>query len=325
MAKLDLDWLSVFVELYRTQSVSRAARRLDMPQASASVVLRKLRTHFGDQLFVRTSRGMEPTPHAQVLFPDLLEIVDRMERVRGTVALFDPATAQRTFRICMTDISEIVLLPTLLNRLRQVAPAVAIEAEKVSVDSQNQLETGELDLAVGFMPQLDAGFYQQTLFRQNFVCLVATSHPRVEERLTRRAFSSEGHIVVSSSGTGHAIVDQVLRKVGLKRRVELRLPSFLGVARIVAQTELLVIVPRLLGEILALQEPVRLLPCPVPLPSYAVKQHWHERFNRDAGGAWLRRCISELFGGGTFAENMISQNSKQYGKHSTAPSHAAAR
>ena len=308
MAKVDLEWLHVFVELYRTQSVSRAAERLDIAQASASVVLRKLRAHFGDDLFVRTSRGMEPTPHAQALYPDLLEVVERMQRVRGRVALFDPSTARRTFRICMTDISEIVLLPSLLNRLSTEAPEVVIEAVKVSVDSQRQLESADLDLAVGFMPQLEAGFYQQTLFRQNFVCLVASSHPRVGERLTRRAFGTEGHIVVSSSGTGHAIVDQVLHKEGLKRRVALRLSSFLGVARIVAQTQLLVVVPRLLGETLALQEPVRLLPCPVPLPSYAVKQHWHERFNRDAGCMWLRQCVSELFGGGAFARTVAAQS-----------------
>jgi DNA-binding transcriptional LysR family regulator len=136
MAKVDLEWLHVFLELYRTQSVSRAAERLDIAQASASVMLRKLRTHFGDELFVRTSRGMEPTPHAQALYPDLLDVVERMERVRGRVALFDPSTARRTFRICMTDISEMVLLPSLLNRLRREAPEVVIEAVKVSVDSR---------------------------------------------------------------------------------------------------------------------------------------------------------------------------------------------
>ena len=75
----------------------------------------------------------------------------------------------------------------------------------------------------------------------------------------------------------------------------LRVPSFLGVARIVAQTELLVIVPRLLGDTLASQEPVQLLEPPVVLPSYKVKQHWHERFHADAGNVWLRRTMAELF------------------------------
>ena len=297
MAKLDLDWLRLFVEIHRTHSVSRAAERLGIAQASASIALNKLRAHFGDPLFSRTSRGMEPTPHAHALYPELADIVERLDQARGAVARFDPATAPRTFRICMTDISEIVLLPSLLNTLRREAPGVVIEAEKIGADSQRRLESGEVGLAVGFMPQLEAGFYQQTLFRQNFVCLAAKRHPRIGEKLTRRAFLAEAHILVSTSGTGHAIVDKVLHKAGIKRHVALHLPSFLGVARIVAQTELLVIVPRVLGETLALQEPVRLLATPVPLPSYAVKQHWHERFNRDAGNVWLRRCVVGLMSG----------------------------
>ena len=87
----------------------------------------------------------------------------------------------------------------------------------------------------------------------------------------------------------------MLDKHKLTRRVVLRVPSFLGVARIVAQTEFLVIVPRLLGKTLASQERVQLLEPPVPLPSYKVKQHWHERFNADAGSVWLRKTMVRLF------------------------------
>ena len=101
--------------------------------------------------------------------------------------------------------------------------------------------------------------------------------------------------MVTTAGTGHAIVDKVLDKHKLARRVVLRVPSFLSVARIVAQTEFLVIVPRLLGKTLASQERVQLLEPPVPLPSYKVKQHWHERFNADAGSMWLRRTMVGLF------------------------------
>jgi len=89
----------------------------------------------------------------------------------------------------------------------------------------------------------------------------------------------------------------------LARRVALRVPSFLGVARIVAQTELLVIVPRLLGNALASQEQVQLLEPPVPLPHYKVKQHWHERFNADAGNTWLRKVLAQLFQGQRFKPN----------------------
>jgi DNA-binding transcriptional LysR family regulator len=83
MAKLDLEWLGVFVEVYKTQSVSRAAERLEIAQASASIALNKLRRHFGDPLFVRTSQGMEPTPRAASIYPEIHEALARIRRTRG--------------------------------------------------------------------------------------------------------------------------------------------------------------------------------------------------------------------------------------------------
>jgi DNA-binding transcriptional LysR family regulator len=299
MAGLDLDWISVFDEVYQSGSVSKAAERLGVAQSAASTALNKLRRHFDDRLFTRTAQGMLPTPRAQELYPALREVLAQLEIARGSRVAFDAATAQRSFRICLTDISEVVLLPALLGHLRQAAPGVRIETEIVSTASARRLEDGEVDLAVGFMPQLDAGFYQQTLFKQNFVCLVAKEHPRITgARMTVKRFSSEAHAVVASSGTGHAIVDKTIAKQRIDRRVVAHLSSFLGVARIVARTELLVIVPRVLGEVLATQEPVKLVEPPFALPSYAVKQHWHERFHADAGNMWLRRTMAQLFGSG---------------------------
>lgn len=298
MAKLDLDWIAVFDAVYQTGSVSKAADRLGLAQAAASTMLNKLRAHFDDRLFTRTARGMQPTPHAERIRPHLREALLQLEAARGSHAAFDPARAQRRLRICMTDISEVVLLPGLLDHLRRVAPGVQLETEIVSTDSGRRLENGEVDLAVGFMPQLDAGFYQQTLFMQNFVCLVAQNHPRIGARLTKKRFETEAHAVISSSGTGHAIVDKTLARLGVQRHVVARLSSFLSVARIVAHTELIVTVPRVLGEVLSTQEPVRLMELPFTLPSYAVKQHWHERFHAEPGNAWLRRTMAQLFGGG---------------------------
>jgi DNA-binding transcriptional LysR family regulator len=296
MSKLDLEWLAVFDEIYKTGSVSKAADRLGMAQAAASTMLNKLRAHFDDRLFARTAQGMQPTPYAQRLCIHVREVLSQLDQARGSRGGFDPGEAQRTFRICMTDISEVVLLPRLLDHLRRSAPGVHIETEIISTDSGRRLEDGEVDLAVGFMPQLDAGFYQQTLFAQNFVCLVARDHPRIGARLTLKRFEGEAHAVISSSGTGHAIIDKTIARLGLTRNVVVRLSSFLSVARIVAHTELIVIVPRILGEVLVTQEPVKMMDPPFALSTYAVKQHWHERFHADAGNAWLRRTLAQLFG-----------------------------
>jgi DNA-binding transcriptional LysR family regulator len=299
MAKLNLDGLEVFVQIYKTQSVSRAAALLGMEQASASVALNKLRQHFDDRLFVRTAQGMSPTPRAQRIYPELLEALARIAAASGQPVSFLPAHAEREFRIGMTDISEIIILPKLITRLQATAPGVVLVAEKISELSPTKLATGELDLAVGFLPDLEAGFYQQALFEQDFVCLAALHHPRIQApasgELSVTQFSQEAHIAVTVSSTGHAIVDKVLAKQKIERRVVLRVPSFLGVARIVAQTELLVIVPRQLGLALAEQEKVQVLEPPIRLPHYKVKQHWHERFNADPGSIWLRQTVAELF------------------------------
>jgi len=302
MAKLNLDWLEVFVQIYKTQSVTRAASLLGMEQASASIALNKLRQHFDDRLFIRIAQGMVPTPRAQSIYPELMEALARIETARGKPAVFSPKDAVREFRICMTDISEIIILPKLINYLQKTAPGLVVEATKISSDSRQRLSAGEVDLAVGFLPDLEAGFYQQALFEQDFVCLAAKNHPRIQEqkakgKLTNHQFSNEGHIMVTTLGTGHAIVDKVLAKQKIERRVILRVPSFLGVARIVAQTEFLVIVPRQLGMALAMQERVQVLEPPILLPHYKVKQHWHERFHLDAGSIWLRQTMATLFTG----------------------------
>lgn len=295
MAKLDLEWLSVFDEIYKTASVSRAAERLGIAQATASIALNKLRLHFGDRLFIRTALGMQPTPFATEIHPELRDVLATLERTRASRARFDPATAAREFTVCLTDISEVVLMPTLLNRLRQSASKVTIVTERISTDSPQRLASGDVDLAVGFMLHLEAGLYQQTLFAQNFVCLAAKSHPRIGDKLTVEKYQAEAHIVVTTSGTGHAIVDKTIAERGIKRNIALSTASYLGVARIVAQTELLVIVPERLGNTFASQESIKLMVPPFKLPSFAVKQHWHERFYADPGSIWLRRTFAELF------------------------------
>ncbi len=294
MSKLDLEWLAVFDEVYQCNSVSRAADRLGIAQATASIALNKLRTHFGDKLFSRTSHGMQPTSYARDIHPTVKEVLASLEQARSARNVFDPTSSARTFRVCMTDISEVVLLPMLVNHLQRIAARIRIEAEEISPDSPGRLEEGDVDLAVGFMPHLEAGFFQRTLMAESFVCMAAIDHPRIGAELTKAAFLAEGHVVVATTGTGHSVVEKLLTQRKLQRNVVLRLPSFLGVARIVAQTELLVLVPRRVGEAFAGQERVKLLEPPLHLPSYSVKLHWHERFHADPGNLWLRQTIADL-------------------------------
>jgi DNA-binding transcriptional LysR family regulator len=291
----DLELLAIFDEIYKTGNVTRAAANLGLPQSTVSLGLGRLRSHFNDRLFSRTARGMVPTPRAQNAIEDVRRAMQALQHALADQPVFDPAGSEREFRVCMTDISEIVLLPRLLNHLREIGPGIRLEISKISQDSPAELADGSVDLAVGFMPHLEAGFYQQVLFDQSFVCLVAASHPRIRDSLSRDMLRQESHIRVLSSGTGHAIVDKVLAAEGIERRIALKLPSFLGVARIVAQTELLAIVPYRYASEVAESEAVRLLSVPVALPGFQVKQHWHERYHADVSNRWLRQTVADLF------------------------------
>ena len=295
MEELDLKLLKVFDEVYKTRSVSRAAENVGVTQPSVSIALAKLRKHFQDPLFVRTSDGMQPTPYAAELIRpvrDGLGLLDGALRHRAT---FDPLRSDRTFCLCLTDISQAVLLPTLLNHLKQAAPGIQLEIVPISSETPRMLESGDADLAIGFMPQLEAGFYQQKLFEQRFVCVVREDHPRIRNRLTLKQFAEEDHVVVTTSATGHWILDKALEEKRVVRKVSVRLPDFLGLASIIAATDLLVCVPERLGEVIRQSAKVKLLPPPVELPTYLVKQHWHERYHHDAANSWLRGAVAGLF------------------------------
>ncbi len=295
MKTVDLRLLRVFDAIYRTGSVSKAADEIGLTQPSLSIALGKLRRHFDDPLFVRTAAGMQPTPYAADLIELVRDGLGKLEIALRHRAAFDPARADRRFTLCFTDISQAVLMPKLFGAVRAVAPDVGFDILPISDQTPHLLQSGEADLAVGFMPQLEAGFYQQTLFEQRFVCVARADHPRIRSRLTVKQFAAEAHIVVTASATGHWILDKTLEQHGIRRNVALRLPDFLGLAPIIAASDLLVTVPERLGAVMLQSGGVKLLAPPIDLPTYAVKQHWHERYHHDPATRWLRGVFAELF------------------------------
>lgn len=236
-------------------------------------------------------------PLARELELEVRTTLSALERVFGHRSEFDPATAERTFCISMTDISQLVLLPRLWAHLRRTSPGVHIDIVPLSADTPRMLESGTADLALGFMPQLEAGFYQQSLFRQRYVCVASADHPRIRDGLTLAQFEAEEHAVVTSSGTGHLILAQEIARQGISHQIALRVPNYLGIAFVIEQTDMLVTIPERLAQVQEGRGRFRAFPVPFALPDYAVKQHWHERFHHDPGNRWLRSVLSALLSG----------------------------
>lgn len=292
---IDLRVLAIVNELNRTRSVSQAAENLELSQSAVSMSLAKLRRHFNDPLFVRTSTGMEPTPHAIELIGLLRQAEGLLQSALGHHVVFDPRTSERCFRIHSSDIAQVTMIPELLRALAKAAPGVSVELDRLNEGTSRMLESGEADLAVGFIGPMGAGFSQQRLFKDRLVCLVRAGHPRIKNGLTAEEYSQETHVAVATSGTGHAILEKTIEARRMRRRVGLTLPSFLGVGAVVAESDFIATVPERLALHISETARIKILPLPLPIPPYLVVQQWHERYTHDPASRWLRALVADLF------------------------------
>ena len=229
VALLDTKLLVLFDRLYATGSVTRTAALLAQSQPTVSIWLSRLRQELNDPLFVRTPQGMPPTPRADALIGTARQALEALRRSSSWAPEFDPATSQRRFRICMTDASHVTLLPDILGHMRRSRRVSRIDAAQINADTGRHLQSGEADLALGLIPDLESGFFQQTLFPQDWVCLANQNHPRIGKKLSLEAFQIEKHVVISS-GTGHQLLTGAIVSQKLDRQIALELPGFLGIA-----------------------------------------------------------------------------------------------
>lgn len=295
LKNLDLKVVAIISDLYTSRSVSTTAANLSIRQSTVSMALAKLRRHFEDPLFVRTSAGMEPTPRGAELIDVLRSAEFYLRKALEHRVAFDPASSDRVFRVASTDIAQLTLLPTLLKRLKGISPSISVTLSTITDRTPVLLESGELDLAVGFIHPRGTGFYGQRLFQDRFVCAIRADHPRLDKTLTIEEFEKEQHVAVSTSGTGHSIVEETLAANGIRRQIGLRVPTFLGLGPIIANTDLIAIVPEQLGNYLAQQGKIRLVLLPVEIPPYFIYQIWHERVMHDPASQWFRKVVAGLF------------------------------
>ncbi|AJW94069.1 LysR family transcriptional regulator [Burkholderia gladioli] len=298
MSELDLNLIPYLVALDETRNVSRAGDLLGVSQPRVSAALGRLREHFGDPLFVRTSRGMEPTPRALALVPAARDALAQIRR--GLVAPhdFDPATDTSTFSIALSDVGEIVFLPRLLQELARRAPRANLRSVSLPhAEIERGLEAGSVDLAVGYFPDLGgSNFFQQRLFTHRFICLMRRGHPLAGKPLTLEQFLACGHAVVRAEGRSQEILEQHLAKARLQRRAVLETPHFMSLPFILGRTDLIATVPHAIGyAYVAEHASITLVEPPLPLPRFDLRQHWHRKYHNDPRTAWLRGMVADLF------------------------------
>jgi DNA-binding transcriptional LysR family regulator len=297
--RLDLNLLPIAIALYEERGVSRTATRLGMSQPAVSAALARLRKAFDDPLFVRTAYGMEPTLRTQALIAPARDVLSRVERDVLSGLGFDPATANTTFTFALSDVGEMVFLPRILERLRSVAPLASVRSVALPPkELRDGLGTGEIDLAIGYFPDLETtNFFQQRLFTHHFCCLLRANHPIASKQLSRKQFLALKHVAVHAAGRSQELFERFLIKNKMRPKIVLVTPHFMSLPTIIGKSDFCATVPHAIGMFFSGSwTNIKTVLPPFPdTPQIVLKQHWHRKAHHDLRNQWLRRLVSELF------------------------------
>lgn len=290
--KHDLNLLVAFDALYTEKSVSAAAQRVGVSQSAMSQSLRRLRTTFGDELFIRTSRGVEPTQAAVALSTPLNDALLQIHRLLVEKTGFVPQAADRVFSLAMSDVQQLLLLPGLLERIAQEAPGVTLRTlpfERSRVD--RQLDDGELDLAISRFEDPDVRHPTQLLFEETHMCLYDPRRVKVPERLTLEAYLRYPHLLIAHGGGLTGALDEQIPATKGKRRIMFTTPYAHAIPYILERVAAFAVVPHRLALHCAKAGTLKMQPPPVKWPSYRISMKWHARNSGDAGLQWLRSLL----------------------------------
>ena len=295
---IDLNLLVVFQQLLAERKVSKVAENLGLGQPAVSNALARLRKLLGDELFLRTSQGMQPTPFAEQFAESLGHALGMIHGALNTGIAFDPRASQRSFSVAMTDIGEIYFLPQLMHAVQREAPGVTLTTVRNNAHQlKDEMEAGHIDLAIGLLPQLKSGFYQRKLFTQRYVCLFRAGHALDKRRIGAAEFFAAEHVAIVAAGTGHGKVDELMDSSTPQRKIKLTVPHFVAVGHILQATDMVATVPESLALRMAQPFGLRHVAHPLRLPEFSVNVFWHARRHRDPANRWLRGLVSELYAG----------------------------
>lgn len=293
--RYDLNLLPIFVALMEERSVTRAAERLGMTQPALSNALSRLRAMLQDPLFIRERYGIQPTPIALELAPGIAEALAKLDDAVLGQQDFDPARAERLFTIAPNGYVEFVIVPMLVARLAEIAPGIRLRLTPYGNDlAETGVTSGTTAMVLGRIVDPPDNLVVQHLMDEGLACVVRADHPEVGDTLSREQFERLRHVNVVPPGRMRAGLFQAVAQQGLRRDVAISVTNFFAVAEMVAVTDHIATLPRLICRRLAHDPRVRILPAPVDLGSFPVEMAWHVRYRHDPAHRWLRSLMGDM-------------------------------
>jgi DNA-binding transcriptional LysR family regulator len=298
---LDLNLLRVFDAVMSEQNLTRAANRLAMTQPAVSNALKRLRDAMGDELLIRTAHGVRPTPRAEELWPTVRNALAELESAL-TPESFDLSKTKTTFRMAMADAPAALWLPMLVQDIQREAPGMNVRMMPLTTrDPRPILLRGDIDLTIGFFPGVvnqmatepSTPIRHERLYTGQYVCVMRKDHPLASKELTLDVYCEANHLLVSFSGRAHGQVNDVLAQLGRERRILLTVNQFYTGGSVVANSDLITVLPRHLIASTGRADELIAKELPFPMPPVHVDMLWHERDARNPAHRWLRAKLAE--------------------------------
>lgn len=296
LGNVDLNLLKTFMAIWEFRSLTLAGDVLHLSQPAVSHALRRLREVFNDPLFVRNGSAMVPTDAAVRLHTPIDEALVIIRGALQQHASFEAQASERRFRLAMSDMVELYLLPRLMQALATEAPGVRLETRQVPVDEISvAMRSGDIDLAVGYLPGLSDECVGELTLQDELVCLLRAGHPLAAAPLTLADLAALKYVHAQTTVTGHGMAEQAFRAAGIQRHIAACIPHFTVCPHIVAKTDLALVLPRAIARAFNEHGSFAIQGLPIELPGIPVRVYSHQRFANDAGIGWLRTRLLAMF------------------------------
>ena len=294
LRRLDLTVLLVFLNLQRLGKASLVAEHMGLTQSSISHSLKRLRDAFGDPLFLRTPRGMEPTAIALALTPKIQTAVEALVEAMRAPMAFEPATSKEVIRIGAYDHEIAVLVPNLLHSIQDQAPHMRVRilplGRRLALEA---LAQKDIDVALGFAWDVPRAIHKIDLWEENYRVVMRQTHPLAGQNMSLKAYTQAKHLVVSPNGDLSGIVDTELAKIGQARHVSACVPQFLPALSILASTDLIATLPARLVASQAERYELAATAPPIKVRSFPVSALIHDRHANSPLHEWLLGVLKQ--------------------------------
>ena len=290
----DLNLFVVFDVIYTERNLTKSGEVLGITQPAVSNALSRLRENFNDELFVRTSKGMVPTPVAENMVNDIRQALDLIRNSISESESFNPKTANATFRISIGDTSEYRLLPQLIKNISNLAPGVDVESYLTPrTETPKELAAGNIDFAIDPPIHSDPNLRNKKIYQDDYVLVVNKKHPIAKKKkISLEDYLNLSHIHISKRASGLGHVDTTLNRLGLTRRIALKAQHFLVAPYIIDQSNLAMTTIKSFSrgrELKVFQLPFKINPLVLHL-------YWHVNKDMDPANKWMRELILKTYG-----------------------------